>query len=145
VRMHRAVKQFTIAASLMVGGFFSPLALAEVKDSSPDGFTISFTKSIAADTDQVYRALTTELPSWWIDAHTWYGSGKNMQLDTYVGGCLCEKTTDRQTMHMQVAKLELNSHIRLLGGLGPLQGEGVTGVMDWHLAVNETNPRMTTL
>ncbi|OZB05172.1 MAG: hypothetical protein B7X54_06160 [Idiomarina sp. 34-48-12] len=26
-----------------------------------------------------------------------------------------------------------NKFVRLLGGLGPLQGEGVTGVMEWRL------------
>ena len=145
MRMNCLTKQLTIAASLMVSGFFSPVTIAEVQDSTADGFTIGFTKTIAADTEQVYRALTTELPAWWIDAHTWYGSGENMHFDTHVGGCLCEKSTDRQTMHMQIAKLEPSTHVRLLGGLGPLQGEGVTGVMDWRLAVNETEPEKTTL
>lgn len=122
------------AATLISSGFFSPTASAEVKDSNANGFTLSFVKSIDATPELVYRALTQDIGYWWLDAHTWYGSGKNMTLADHVGGCLCEISGDKQTLHMIVAKLEPNSTVRLLGGLGPLQGEGLTGVMNWNLS-----------
>lgn len=114
-------------------------ANGEVIDSSQNGFTIEFKREINAPVSDVYGALTDNIGQWWLDAHTWYGSGKNMTLTAEAMGCFCEKFGDSETMHMQVAKVEPNNLIRLLGGLGPLQGEGVTGVMEWRMKVIADN------
>lgn len=115
-----------------------------VQDASADGFTIQFARVIEASPESVYRALTTDLGNWWLAAHTWYGDSSQMSLTAAAGGCFCERSADgRETEHLRVIKVEPNAHIRLQGGLGPLQGEGVSGVMDWRL--QETDENTTTL
>jgi uncharacterized protein YndB with AHSA1/START domain len=106
---------------------------AEVVDSSTQGFTIEFKQVINASPADVYGGLTDNVGQWWLDDHTWFGNGKSMQLDARAGGCFCEIFGSSQTQHLQVAMVIPNQFVRLLGGLGPLQGEGVSGVMEWRV------------
>jgi len=131
-------------ATCVISVLLTTPAVAEVIDSGAGGFTIQFSRTIDAPVEQVYRAVTDSVSAWWIDAHTWHGSGAAMQLDAKAGGCFCEIIGQQQTMHMQVARIVPNSLVRMLGGLGPLQGEGLHGVLDWRMqAATETTTEFT--
>ncbi|WP_169929825.1 SRPBCC family protein [Pseudidiomarina aestuarii] len=115
-----------------------------VLDAAPNGFSIQFEQTIQATPKQVYQALTQDIGQWWLAAHTWYGSSANMTLAAKAGGCFCEIAAEgRETEHMRVVKVEPNQLIRLSGGLGPLQGEGLSGVMDWQ--IQSTSEDLVTL
>lgn len=109
-------------------------ATSPVVDAASNGFSIQFEQTISATPEQVYQALTQDIGQWWLAAHTWYGSSAQMTLTAKAGGCFCEIAPDgRETEHLRVVKVEPNQLIRLSGGLGPLQGEGLSGVMDWQI------------
>lgn len=116
-----------------------------VVDAEADGFSIRFERSVNASAEHVYQALTDDIGQWWLAAHTWYGKSANMSLSATAGGCFCEIAADgRETEHLRVIKVEPNRLIRFSGGLGPLQGEGLSGVMDWQLeAVSNTTSMLT--
>lgn len=71
------VTHLMIATALMAAISTSS---AEVIDSSATGFSLKFTYEIKASTEATYNSLTNELGAWWLDDHTWYGSGENMSL-----------------------------------------------------------------
>ncbi|MBW8808609.1 MAG: hypothetical protein JF591_07185, partial [Lysobacter sp.] len=51
-------------------------------------------------------------------------------------GCFCEigRGGKQQALHMTVAFVDPGKTLRLLGGLGPLQGMGLSGAMEFRLA-----------
>ncbi|RUO50841.1 hypothetical protein CWE21_01735 [Pseudidiomarina aquimaris] len=118
---------------------------AETLDSSATGFTFAFSLPVDGHLKHVFEGLTEDIGAWWLADHTWYGKSENMTLQLRPGGCLCEIDSElRFTEHLRVVKVEPYSLIRFTGGLGPLQGEGVTGVMDWSLK-NSADEQTTTL
>ncbi|RUO61202.1 hypothetical protein [Pseudidiomarina marina] len=139
------IHQFLFANALLLTATFTPIeSQAEVIDSSAQGFTLEFKQTVNASITDVYNGLTDDIGQWWLDDHTWFGEGKNMNLDAVAGGCFCEIFGDSQVQHMQVAMVTPNQFIRLLGGLGPLQGEGVTGVMEWRLTqIDDASTELT--
>ncbi|GAB3292667.1 SRPBCC domain-containing protein [Pseudidiomarina andamanensis] len=140
-QLARALLYGTLA---ITGVSFGPSAVADVMDSSKEGFTIEFKQTINASVVDVYSGLTDNVGQWWLDDHTWFGNGQSMQLDARAGGCFCEIFGDSQAQHLQVAMIIPNKLVRLLGGLGPLQGEGVSGVMEWRLNnLEETSTELT--
>ncbi|RUO60310.1 SRPBCC family protein [Pseudidiomarina insulisalsae] len=116
---------------------------ADVLDSSATGFTLQFERTMKGDRAEVYRAMTAEIGNWWLAAHTWYGVSSNMYILAEPEGCLCERDGNRFTEHLRVVKVEPGELIRFTGGLGPLQGEGVHGVMDWQLLAGEDDQTST--
>jgi uncharacterized protein YndB with AHSA1/START domain len=109
-------------------------AYAEVKSATDAGFEVSRTLTINATPTQVYRALGQ--PSrWWSKAHTYSGDARNLSLVLRAGGCFCEKIpADGGTVeHARVVYAQPGKLLRLQGGLGPLQSEGVTGTLTWAL------------
>lgn len=134
-----------LVSALVFGASLLPAeGKAEVLDSSAQGFTIEFKQNVNASIGDVYNGLTDDIGQWWLDDHTWFGNGENMSLKALAGGCFCETFGDSQTQHMQVAMVIPNKLVRLLGGLGPLQGEGVTGVMEWRLdSIDDMSTELT--
>ena len=84
--------------------------------------------------EAVYRALTQEVAAWWDGDHSWSGDAANFSMDAQAGGCFCETLPDGGSVeHMRVVFAQPGRLLRLRGGLGPLQGLGVTGTMDFRL------------
>ncbi|AWV07463.1 SRPBCC family protein [Marilutibacter maris] len=109
-------------------------ATAEVKDSAADGFTLENSVEVAVDADTAWRALVGEVDRWWPKGHTWWGAQSRLRIEPRAGGCFCEIAGDRQARHMQVVFVEPGKLLRMTGGLGPLQGMGVDGVLEFRLA-----------
>ena len=109
-------------------------AHAEVKSATDAGFEVSRTAIINATPAQVYRALG--VPSrWWSKAHTYSGDARNLSLTLTAGGCFCEIIpVDRASVeHARVVYAKPGKLLRVQGGFGPLQSEGVTGTLTWAL------------
>jgi uncharacterized protein YndB with AHSA1/START domain len=126
-------------AALLAGS----VALADVRDSSPDGFTIENTATVPVDAAAAWKALVEDINEWWPRDHTWWGDASTLSIQPRASGCFCEIAGDRQAAHMQVAFVDPGKLLRLLGGLGPLQGMGANGTMEWRLEPADGGTRIT--
>lgn len=118
-------------------------AHAEVLSSSKAGFVSAHTLDLQADPTRVYEALTTDVAKWWDASHSYGGKASGFSLDARALGCFCERLADGgEVAHMQVVFARPARQLRMFGGLGPLQGLGVAGSMDFSLVVTETGTRL---
>lgn len=98
---------------------------------------------LAVPPARAYEALTDEVSAWWDPAHSHSGDAKNFSLDARAGGCFCERLpNDGSVMHMQVVFADPGRLLRLVGGLGPLQGMGISGSMDFALEAEGDGTRL---
>jgi uncharacterized protein YndB with AHSA1/START domain len=128
---------------LLIALAMSP-APTEVVDASASGFTSRNTVHVSAAPDAVYEALVNEIHEWWDAAHTYTADSTNMSLDAEAGGCLCESLpSGGSVQHMEVVYADPGKTLRLRGGLGPLQGMGVTGAMTFELQASDDGTQIT--
>lgn len=115
----------------------APLS-AEVTRTTDDSFVSRNEVVVEATPKEVWLALIS--PSgWWQSAHTWSGDAKNLTLMPQAGGCFCETipevdepgrfTLQGSVEHMRVVQAYPEQALRMIGSLGPLQSEPVTGVL----------------
>lgn len=112
-------------------------AQAEVKDTAGTGFTLENAVVVPVDAATAWQALVDEVGQWWSADHTWWGDASKLSIEPRAGGCFCEIDGERQASHMTVVFVDPGKTLRLTGGLGPLQGMGLDGVMEWRLAPAE--------
>ena len=117
------------------------IACAEVKDSGPDGFTIENAGWVPTGRDTAWNTLVNEVGQWWPADHTWGGDASALSIDARAGGCFCEIDGDRQAEHLRVVFVEPGTLLRMSGGLGPLQGMGVHGVLEFRLTAAQQGGR----
>jgi hypothetical protein len=120
--------------SLMV----SAPAQAEVIKTSDNGFITRDVAVVEANATEAWLALTNPA-DWWSSQHTWSADAANLRLTPQAGGCFCEKipevdepgrfTLEGSVEHMRVIQAYPESALRMVGALGPLQSEPVTGVL----------------
>lgn len=110
------------------------MAGAEVKDAAAGGFTIENRQTVPMDAGTVWQALVGDVDRWWPRDHSWWGAESRLSIDPRAGGCFCESAGDRQAQHMTVTFVDPGKTLRLLGGLGPLQGMGLHGALEFQLA-----------
>lgn len=121
----------------------SSLAQAEVKDSSPTGFTIENTQVVPVDAMTAWNALVNDVGRWWPKDHTWWGDASKLSIQARAGGCFCEINGAQQAWHMTVTFVDPGKTLRMTGGLGPLQAMGVSGALEWRLKPAEGGTRIT--
>ena len=119
------------------------VARAEVKDSSASGFTVENSEWVPATPAQAWKALVEDVGRWWPADHTWWGDASKLSIAPRAGGCFCEIDGERQAWHMTVAFTEPGKLMRMTGGLGPLQGMGLSGALEWRLAEENHGTRIT--
>ncbi|HEX4506775.1 MAG TPA: ATPase [Alphaproteobacteria bacterium] len=106
-------------------------AKADVAQPSAGLTVISFQLHVKGSAASAYTAATHP-EKWWNGEHSYSGSAANMTLDPVAGGCWCEKLpAGGSVQHMRVLAAVPGSLLRLSGGLGPLQAQPLTGVMNW--------------
>jgi len=108
-------------------------ARAEVKEATAQGFTTENVEVVPAPPDRVWTALVREVNAWWPRGHTWW-PGSTLSIDPRAGGCFCEIAGDRQARHLDVAFVDPGKTLRMIGGLGPLQGMGLSGLVEFRLS-----------
>jgi len=131
--------------TLTVASFLwaAPPAAAEVKDATPGGFTVENTVHVPVDPATAWRALVDDVDAWWPADHTWWGAGGVLTIDPHAGGCFCERRGDEEAQHLQVVFVEAPKLLRMTGGLGPLQGMGLHGVLEFRLAAADGGTTIT--
>jgi uncharacterized protein YndB with AHSA1/START domain len=107
---------------------------AGVKDASPSGFTIENSVEVPVAAEIAWQALVGDVDLWWPKEHSWWGQASKLTIDARVGGCFCEIAEGRQAQHMQVVLADPPKLLRMSGGLGPLQGMGLSGTLEWRLS-----------
>jgi len=105
---------------------------AEVKDAAPNGFTIENSRVVPVDAKTAWNALVNDVGQWWPKDHTWWGDTTRLSIQPRAGGCFCEIDGDRQAWHMTVTFVDPGTLLRMTGGLGPLQGMGLSGALEWR-------------
>lgn len=129
------------AAMLLAGGL-AVSAQAAVKDQAANGFTVENSQWVPVTPEAAWKGLA-EIGQWWPKDHTWWGDASRLSLEPRAGGCFCEIDGLRQARHMTVVFAEPGKLLRLTGGLGPLQGMGLSGAMEWRLAEENGGTRIT--
>jgi uncharacterized protein YndB with AHSA1/START domain len=129
-------------ASLAAAAAMSSPAMAEVKDATAAGFTVENSADVPVDAATAWRVLTGEVDAWWPKDHTWWGEASKLSIDARAGGCFCEKAGDQQAQHMQVVFVDPGKLLRMTGGLGPLQGMGLSGALEFRLTAISTGTRI---
>lgn len=122
---------------LFLAGLLPTATWAAVKDSSASGFTIENTQDVPASREAAWDALVDDVGQWWPADHTWWGDASNLSIKARAGGCFCERNGAQQARHMTVAFVDPGRTLRMVGGLGPLQGMGLDGVLEFRLAAKE--------
>lgn len=123
---------------------FGSTVLAEVLESAPQGFTVQSQVSLTATPDQAYRAFVEKVGKWWDSDHTFFGSADNLSIEPVAQGCFCEKApSGRQALHLTVVFVDPGKQIRLSGGLGPLQGYPVSGIMSVEFSSEDESTEVT--
>ena len=113
--------------------WLSMSAQAEVTDLNASGFVSKHETTVNATAADSYKALVA-IAQWWNPAHTYSGDAANLTLDARPDGCFCEKLPDGGGVrHLGVVYVAPGKALRLVGGLGPLQGSGIAGSMTWSL------------
>ena len=107
---------------------------AAVKDATAGGFTVENSEVVPAGADAVWNALVHEVDRWWPKDHSWWGAESKLSIDARAGGCFCELAGARQAQHMAVVFVDPGKTLRMTGGLGPLQGMGLGGALEFRLA-----------
>ncbi len=126
-----------ILAGLAALAAAQPLS-AEVVATTENGFITRDEAVVEANPKAVWLALISPA-RWWNDAHTWSADAANLTLTPQAGGCFCEKipedpdpdkiTLEGSVEHMRVVQAYPEQALRMIGALGPLQSEPVTGVL----------------
>lgn len=109
-------------------------ARAAVKDATPRGFTVENVVQVPVNPAQAWAALVNDVDRWWPKDHTWWGAESVLSIEPRAGGCFCERHGEQQALHMLVAVVSPGKLLRLTGGLGPLQGMGLGGALEFRLA-----------
>lgn len=120
------------ALGVLVGGAVPP-AGGEVLHVAPNGFILENEVRTQAAPAQAWQALVEDVGRWWPADHTWFGRSENLSIDARAGGCFCERDGERSVEHMRISFVQPGSLLRMSGGLGPLQGMGLYGALDWRL------------
>ena len=121
----------------------APPAPGAVKSSSPAGFVIENSEVVPVDAAAAWRALVEEVDRWWPRDHTWWGQESKLTIEPRAGGCFCEIAGARQARHMEVVFVDPHRLLRMAGGLGPLQGMGLHGALEWRFETVEGGTRIT--
>ena len=106
---------------------------AEIVDSAPDGFTIENVTLVPVDADAAWKGLVEDVGQWWPADHTWWGDASKLSIEPRAGGCFCERAGAQQAWHMSVTFVDPGRTLRMTGGLGPLQGMGLHGALEFRL------------
>lgn len=140
------------AAALGLAGLVCAMpASADVTRSTDNGFVTRHEVIVKATPKEVWLALISPA-GWWQSAHTWSGNSKNLTLTPQAGGCFCEVipeinepnrfTLQGSVEHMRVVQAYPEQALRMVGSLGPLQSEPVTGVLTIAISKGDKGTRI---
>lgn len=132
-----------LRAVLLATAMAAAPAHAEVKDATPQGFTLENSVWVPTTPQAAYAALMNDVGRWWPADHTWWGDASRLSISEKAGGCFCEINGAQQAWHMTVTFTDPGKLLRMTGGLGPLQGMGLHGALEWRFVAEKDGTRIT--
>jgi hypothetical protein len=124
------IKNCTLLVAVALVTLRVPAAQAKVVDLTASGFTIKHNVEVNKNPAEAYAVFTGKIASWWDAEHTYSGKSENLSIELRPSGCFCEKLENQGfVVHMSVINAQAGKLLRMMGGLGPLQGTAVTGIM----------------
>jgi hypothetical protein len=139
----RTTKALSTALWGLLAVAATPVGWAEVTASGPSGFSLKVETTIAGTPADAYSHFM-QIGRWWDPAHTYSGDAANLALSAKVGGCFCETLPGGGFVkHMDVVYAAPGQAVRLLGGLGPLQGMGASGALTFAFKADGAITRVT--
>ncbi|MGX7895719.1 SRPBCC family protein [Tsuneonella sp. HG222] len=134
-----ALRGVALAAALISAA--SP-ARAEVLRITDGGFAVGRTVTAQDPPAEVWARLVRPA-QWWSAEHTWSGEAANLLLEAKAGACFCETLPGGGSVeHMRVIHAAPGRLLRMVGTLGPLQAESLTGVLSVELNPQGTGTRI---
>jgi hypothetical protein len=120
-------------------------AVAEVTASAADGFSLSIVMTSKASPAQAFEAFAA-VNKWWDPDHSYSGDVANLSLQLRPRGLLIETLpAGGFVRHLEVAYVKPGVEVRLLGGLGPLQGMGLHGALSMFFKPHPQGSEITML
>jgi hypothetical protein len=116
---------------LLATTFAAPVR-ADVVAAAAGGFHVRSQVEVPGDPATAWALLVTPA-EWWDPLHSWFGAADGFSLEPVPGGCFCERGDGGAVRHLTVAHVEPGRLLRLTGGLGPLQGLGLHGTLEFRL------------
>ena len=129
---------------IIMSVFISLNIQAKVVHVSEHGFIVENTVTTKQTPEKVWLGLVNDVDKWWPKDHSWWSEQGKFSIEAKAGGCFCEVALDKSAEHMRISYVEPYKLLRMTGGLGPLQGMGVYGSLDWAIA-NKDNVTTVTL
>lgn len=129
-----------MAAAVSMSG-----ARAEVLDQAASGFTLQQKIEVPVSRERAWAALVNDVGLWWPADHTWWGDARKLSIEAIANGCFCERDGERQAAHMRVVFVDPPQTLRMVGGLGPLQGMGLDGVLEFSLQAQDERSTSVTM
>lgn len=125
--------------ALLLATTGSPAAVRQV---GPAGFTVRHEAVLTAPPAKVYEALLA-VGTWWNPQHSYSKDSRNLSIDPRPGGCFCERLKDGGGVeHLRVVFAQPGAFLRMTGGLGPLQGSGVSGSLTVAVKAAEAGTKL---
>ncbi len=128
---------------LVLGVLAGSSVEAKIVDQAANGFTLENSEWVA----------TIRRPAGSPSSTTWASGGlltiaggadaSKLSISEKVGGCFCELNGARQAWHMTVTFVDPGRLMRMTGGLGPLQGMGMDGALEWRFVAENGGTRIT--
>ncbi len=112
--------------------FLANSVRAEVTSSAAAGFQIRIIRQVATEPQRVYAAIM-EIGQWWSPAHTYSGDAKNLSLDQEKGWFQESLPGGGLVRHLDIVFQDPGKVLRMTGGLGPLQGMGLSGALTFTM------------
>jgi hypothetical protein len=114
-----------------------------VTASGPSGFSLKIDITVAGTPADAFNRFI-QIGRWWDPAHSYSGDAANMALTAKPGGCFCETLPGGGfAKHMGVVYAAPGKSLRLVGGLGPLQGMGASGALTFDFKADGANTHVT--
>lgn len=133
-----------LSVLILALGALSPLSAgARLLDSRATGMTVENTVTVPVDAATAWDGLVNHVDAWWPKDHSWFGKDGKFTIEPRAGGCFCEIAGARQAQHMSIGFVDPHKLLRMVGGLGPFQGMGLQGSLDWRFEPAEGGTRIT--
>jgi uncharacterized protein YndB with AHSA1/START domain len=132
---------FILACALSVIVSFT--VQGKVVHVSEHGFIVENTITTKQTPEKVWLGLVNDVDKWWPKDHSWWGVQGRFSIEPKAGGCFCEVAAQKSAEHMHISYVEPYKLLRMTGGLGPLQGMGVYGSLDWAIAFKDNATTVT--
>ncbi|RDV26119.1 SRPBCC domain-containing protein [Alteromonas aestuariivivens] len=121
------IKPFVLSCMMLLAG----PAWSELVAVSPSGFIIKNRFETTHSAEAIWAALVNDIDQWWPKDHSWWQG--TFSIDAVAGGCFCELSDNRSAEHMRISFVEPHQRLLMTGGLGPLQGMGIYGALNWQI------------